>query len=196
MFEYLIGQRLKFSPGNQTGPKAFLETLVSRNIRSKRHSINVAKLHIKSLGLGTLNPQPEDRTDPYPIRPNLRDRLSGSVHNLCQFGYRVRVRFLPHITRKDLLTRNRTLLPSPTRFLLLTTHRPNVEAWPMLRFFQNCDVVGLVFFSFFYPANRHKLVCMAKKHAKINGKSICYFRSSVCLDSVPIVLSIISVYTF
>ena len=72
MFEYLIGQRLKFSPGNQTGPKAFLETLVSRNIRSKRHSINVAKLHIKSLGLGTLNPQPEDRTDPYPIRTNLR----------------------------------------------------------------------------------------------------------------------------
>ena len=60
MFEYLIGQRLKFSPGNQTGPKAFLETLVSRNIRSKRHSINVAKLQIKSLGLGTLNPQPED----------------------------------------------------------------------------------------------------------------------------------------
>ena len=37
---------------------------------------------------------------------------------------------------------------------------------------------------------------MAKKHAKINGKSICYFRSSIYLGSVPIVLSIISVYTF
>jgi len=86
MFEYLIGQRLKFSSGNQTGPKAFLETLVSRNIRSKRHSINVAKLHIKSLGLGTLNPQPEDRTDPYRldrICGLFGYRLSGSVHNLC-----------------------------------------------------------------------------------------------------------------